>query len=575
MKDIAKLLASFSMTQRIAMAAAAVAVGVGVWVFANYRHESDFRPLYTGVAAEDAGAIVQKLREKNIPYRVGDHDGSIMVPSAKVAETRIELASAGLPKSGRIGFELFDKTKFGSSDLTERVNLRRAVEGELERSVIALSEVESARVHVTYPRDSVFAENRLPAKASVMVKLKTGRTLDEQSVSAVRFLVSSAVEGLAPEGVSVLDMDGHVLGKPKDHGAAGGSDLSDSALDYRRRVEKELLSRLNDTLEALVGPDRYRASVVAECDFTSGEQSEESFDPTRSVMTSSEKVKESSNASTPTGVPGTASNLPRPPSTQFSRANGFVRESENVAYQTAHTVKRIHMPEGKIVRLSASVLVDQTLQWVPDNKGGYRQVLTPPSADTLRRISEVVSGAIGMDPARGDRLVVDSLPFDSTLRQQPPAPPAPPPNPWTHPAPGVVIAVLLCAVLLASGAVMFNKRRKQLVVTPAMAPQLAPGEAPAPGAVAVMAGSTAATPAAPVTAEEAADEAAAQVQKQLEESRKRRAFEKQKLQAAGAVVEEILKELQESAAGDPVLCAGALRSWLTDTEPVKADRHGR
>src|SRR5262249_18923200 len=342
MKDIAKLFASFSRTQKIAMAAAAVAVAIAVFFFAGYQRESDFRPLYTGVAAEDAGAIVQKLREKNIPYRVGDHDGSILVPSAKVAETRIEMASAGLPKSGRIGFELFDKTKFGSSELTERVNLRRAVEGELERSVMALSEVESARVHVTYPRDSVFAENRLPAKASVMVKLKNGRALDEQSVSAVRFLVASAVEGLAPEGVSVLDMDGHVLGKPKDHGAGGvGSDLNDSALDYRRRVEKDLLNRLNETLEALVGPDRYRTSVVVECDFRSGEQSEESFDPTKSVMTMSERVKETSNTSTPTGVPGTASNLPRPPSTQFSRANGFSKESENVAYQTSHTIKRI------------------------------------------------------------------------------------------------------------------------------------------------------------------------------------------------------------------------------------------
>jgi flagellar M-ring protein FliF len=213
MKDIAKLIASLSMRQRIAIVAAALLVGAGVMMFSSARREADFRPLYTGVAAEDAGAIVQKLREKNIPFKVSDHDGSILVPSAKVAETRIEMASAGLPKSGRIGFELFDKTKFGSSDLTERVNLRRAVEGELERSVAALSEVESARVHVTYPRDSVFAENRLPAKASVMVKLKNGRALDEQSVSAVRFLVASAVEGLSPDGVSVLDMEGHVLGQ--------------------------------------------------------------------------------------------------------------------------------------------------------------------------------------------------------------------------------------------------------------------------------------------------------------------------------------------------------------------------
>jgi flagellar M-ring protein FliF len=491
-----------------------------------------------------------------------------------VAETRIEMAAAGLPKSGRIGFELFDKTKFGTSELTERVNLRRAVEGELERSVMALSEVESARVHVTYPRDSVFAENRLPAKASVMVKLKNGRTLDEQSVSAVRFLVASAVEGLAPEGVSVLDMDGHVLGKPKNPGAGVGSDVTDSALDYRRHVEKDLLNRLNETLEALVGPDRFRASVVVDCDFTSGEQSEESFDPTKSVMTSSERTRESSNTSTPTGVPGTAANLPRPPATQFSRANGYSKESENVTYQTSHTIKRIRLPEGKIVHMSASVLVDQDLQWVLEN-GAYRRVLTPPSADTLKRISDVVSGAIGLDTARGDRLVVDSLPFETTLRQQPPALPAPPPTPWTRFSPVTGIAVLVGGGLLAGAAFLLSRKRRKQQEAAAealvMQAQLEGGEVPA-GSADVE--TLVALPNNPEDPSFDLDEATAKVQRQLEDSRKRRAAEKHQLQAAGAVVEEILKELQESAATDPILCAGALRGWLTDSEPVKAGRNG-
>jgi flagellar M-ring protein FliF len=565
MKDIAKLIASLSIRQRMAIVAAALLVGAGVMMFSSARREADFRPLYTGVAAEDAGAIVQKLREKNIPFKVSDHDGSILVPSAKVAETRIEMASAGLPKSGRIGFELFDKTKFGSSDLTERVNLRRAVEGELERSVAALSEVESARVHVTYPRDSVFAENRLPAKASVMVKLKNGRTLDEQSVSAVRFLVASAVEGLSPDSVSVLDMEGHVLGRPKDRNAANASDATDAALDYRRRVERDLMNRMNETLEALVGAERYRASVVVECDLTRGEQSEETFDPGKSVMTTSERVKESSNTATPTAVPGTASNLPRP-SAAGSRGAGFVRESENVAYQTARTVKRIHLPEGRVVRMSASVLIDQELQWVPQG-AGFRRVLTAPSADTLRRIQELVSGAIGIDATRGDKLVVESLPFDATLRRAPPPAPQPPGTPLSRvPAVGW-IAAAACLLLLAGSAALMRRRKAKPRVeemVEVVMPQLAPGAA-APAPAAALATETPSL----------VDEATAAVQRQLEESRKQRAFEKQQLQAAGAVVEEILKELQDSAAVDPVLCAGALRGWLTDPQPVKADRNGK
>jgi flagellar M-ring protein FliF len=565
MKNIAKLISSLSLAQRIATVVAALLVGAGVLLFVNYRTEGDFRPLYTGVAAQDAGAIVQKLREKGIPYRVADHDGSILVPSAKVAETRIEMASAGLPKSGRIGFELFDQTRFGTSDLTERVNLRRAVEGELERSVTTLSAVENARVHVTYPRDSVFAENRLPAKASVMVKLKTGRTLDEQSVAAVRFLLASAVEGLAPESVSVLDMEGHVLGRPKDRSPDDPSENTNAVLEYRRRVEKDLLQRMNETLEALVGPDRYRASVVIDCDFTRGEQSEESFDPSKSVMTTSEKTRESSNGTNLAGVPGTASNLPRP-TAPLSYHNDYVKESENVAFQTAHTVRRVRLPEGQVVRMSASVLVDQDLQWVRSGNG-YRRVLSPPSQDTLQRITELVSGAIGLDAKRGDRLVVESLPFDATLRQQPPAPAAQEParfSPaiWIPLAAGVVL-------LLAGGLVLFARKKRRIVLMPTMPAQIGAAETPE--------GEAQQLPAVrereplPVSAGETASE----IQKQIEESRRRRAFEKQQLQAAGAVVQEMLKELQESAAGDPALCAGALRSWLIEHEPVAGmERNG-
>src|SRR5207237_10666214 len=152
--------------------------------FVRWKRESDFRPLYVTLASEDAGAVVQKLKEGGVDYRLSENGASVLVPSAKVAEMRLEMASAGLPKSGRIGFELFDKTNFGATEFVEHINYRRALEGELERTVMALAEVEQARVHITFPKDSVFAEARQPAKASVLVRVRHGMRLESQNVLA-------------------------------------------------------------------------------------------------------------------------------------------------------------------------------------------------------------------------------------------------------------------------------------------------------------------------------------------------------------------------------------------------------
>src|SRR5882762_557907 len=171
------LFSNLSNGQKVSLALAVVLVIAGLFGLVRWNRERDFRPLYTGVAPEDAGAVVAKLKESGTDYRVTDGGATILVPSGKVAEIRLQMAALGLPKSGRIGYELFDKTNFGVTDFTEQVNYHRALEGELERSVMALAEVEQARVHITFPKESVFLETRQPAKASVLVKLRAGARL--------------------------------------------------------------------------------------------------------------------------------------------------------------------------------------------------------------------------------------------------------------------------------------------------------------------------------------------------------------------------------------------------------------
>src|SRR5580765_1521064 len=187
------ILAKLSVRQRISIAAVAAVVGFGMYEFVKQQRESDFKPLFTGVSAEDGAAIVQKLKESGVEYRLPERRGTVLVPSAKLAELRLGMAAAGLPKTGRIGYELFDKTNLGATEFTEHVNYRRALEGELERSVMSLAEVEQARVHLTFPKESVFLEAQQPAKGSVILRLKPGTRITAANVSAISNMVASSV----------------------------------------------------------------------------------------------------------------------------------------------------------------------------------------------------------------------------------------------------------------------------------------------------------------------------------------------------------------------------------------------
>jgi len=424
MDQFRKLISGLSLLQRISILAMAALVVFGLLTFAHYRHEGDFHPLYTGMAPEDAATVVQKLKESAVEYRLGDNGSTVLVPSARLAESRLALAAAGLPKSGRIGFELFDKNNFGATEFVEHINYQRALEGELERSVMSLAEVEQARVHLTLPKESVFLDQQQPAKASVMVKLRAGAQISPQNVTAVTNLVASAVEGLNPEAVSLIDMDGNLLSKPRT-AAADGSEVTGESLEVRQQIERALVTKINATLEPLLGANRFRAGASVDYDLTSGEQQEETLDPSKSVMLSSQKTEEGADRPVSGGIPGTASNLPNPPNNgQNKTTTGVARRTENITYQTSRTVRTTRIPQGIVKRMSLAVLVDQTVQWVGDG-AARKKVLVPPPPETLKTIHDLVAAVTGFDEQRGDQLIVESLPFESSLNALPPASPRP------------------------------------------------------------------------------------------------------------------------------------------------------
>jgi flagellar M-ring protein FliF len=562
-----KILASIPVRQRIVMAVVLAAAASAIYLLVQHQREADFRPLFTGVAPEDASAIVQKLKEAGVDYRLPVEGGAVLVPSARLAELRINMAAAGLPKTGRIGFELFDKTNLGATEFTEHINYQRALEGELERSVMSLAEVEQARVHLTFPKDSVFLESQQPAKASVLVKLRPGVRLAPQNVQAIDNLVSAAVEGLSPDAVSVLDMNGNLLGRPKPPGSLDGAELSESALDYRHHMEADLLAKVNSTLEPLLGADKFRANVSVECDFSGAELSEELFDPEHSVMASSQRTEDSSGGSTAGGVPGTASTLPRPTSRPASGSNRVSRTTENIAYQTSRTVKKTRLPAGVLRKMSLAVLVDQSVTWEKDGKI-MKKVLAPPTPETMKIIHDVVAGVTGFNADRGDQLVIETLPFESTLQLEPPV------VPGTTAAPlkptgigslpiqfdrktlmiggGAAAGLIVLAVVLM---ILLRKRGKRKRGSVSSAGELPPADTPA-GRAAL---------------------AAARAQQELESQLAERDALQQKsdaqvltnLKLAPVITkkaEVMAKHLREKISKEPEVSAHILRTWIREED---------
>lgn len=562
MDQLKRLFASLSLQQKISLGVAVVIVLAALYGVANWRKEKDFKPLYTGMAPEDAAAVVQKVKESGSEYRLEDNGNEILVPSSKVAELRLELASAGLPKSGRVGFELFDKTNFGATELVEKINFNRALEGELERSIDSLSAIESARVHITPAKDSVFVEAREPGKASVIVRLRPGAMLFPPNVSAIQQLVSSAVDGVNPEDVSVVDTRGNLLSRRK----LATNEAADDAYSYRERLEHDLVQKINGTLEPLLGRDRFHADAAIECDLTSSEQSEETYDPNKSVMVTSQKTEEVVTGGSTAGIPGTATNLPRPPARIGGPTSSTSRRTENITYESSHLLRKTHIPQGEVKRISVSVLLDQKSHW--EGKGKSRhQVSVPASPEMVKAVHDLVAGVMAFSQERGDQITVESLPFESTAVQDETSDTPLPVSskPWDNILKnkmllGVIGGGALLLILGAVAGIFFLKRGKSKITATQTSAALKSGDAAH-------------------ALEEGKDKAtieAANVAEKMQAALAERAAEQQKADMAAlaalklpAVTTQktdlLTKEIRETTKKDPNVSAHVLQTWLHDS----------
>ena len=561
MNQLRELFDRLTTKQKISLGVALVLVVAGVYGFSAWQKEKDYKPLFFQMTAEDAGQLTARLREKNVEYKISEDGTTVLVRSAKLNDLRLELAAQGLPRTGRIGFEIFDKTNFALTEFAEQVNYQRALEGELERTVGSIKEVEQARVHLTMAKQSIFEDKRQPAKASVVLKLRSGNQLPPMAVQSITYMFSSAVEGLIPENIAIIDQSGRLLNRPRKS-LGPDEEMPEVLLEYRQKVEKHLLAKVNSTLTPLLGEDRYRAGITVDCDMTTAEASEETYDPEKAVVLSEQKTEDVSGIALASGVPGTPSNLPRPTSRPASSGTGTQRKTENTNYQASRYVRRTKTPQGAVKRISLSVLLDQDVKWEGVGPKAKR-VFEVPSPEKIKAIKDVVGAAVGLNAERGDVLLVESLPFEATLKIPAPQPPPPPvtPKPVIEIPPSLVNLLppplrdpnVLLAVLIAAGAlvfflglaVFFFLRRRSKKKQAAEAAKLA-----ATGATAIE-GDT-----------RSFEERLAE---QQEEQRKLEQEELEKLKMPKVATQKgkiLAQHVLDEAKKDPMMIAQILRSWL-------------
>ena len=412
----------------IVAGSAAVAIIVAMVLWAK---SPDYRTLFSNLSDQDGGAIVTQLTQMNIPYRFTEGSGAIEVPADKVHELRLRLAQQGLPKGGAVGFELLDQEKFGISQFSEQVNYQRALEGELARTIETLGPVKRARVHLAMPKPSLFVREQKSPSASVTVNLEPGRALDEGQISAVVHLVSSAVAGLPPGNVTLVDQGGHLLTQSN----TSGRDLNDAQLKYASNVEGRIQRRIESILSPIVGNGNVHAQVTAQLDFANKEQTEEQYRPNgdaSQAVLRSRQVNESEQIGSglPGGVPGALSNQPAPanaapittpPANQQNAQNGqnaqqtttntnagprSTQRNETSNYEVDRTIRHTKMNVGDIQRLSVAVVVNY--KTLPDGKP------LPLTAEQMKQLEDLTREAMGFSDKRGDTLNVVNSPFTAT-----------------------------------------------------------------------------------------------------------------------------------------------------------------
>lgn len=399
-------LKAWPLPRKLALAAvAAITLGLFAFIIIQAR-TADYQLLYGNLADTDASAVVDWLKGNNVPYQLTNNGRNILIPVKDVYETRLSLAAMGLPQGGGVGFEIFDKQSFALTDFVQKVNYSRALQGELARTITSLGPVESARVHLALPEKRLFKDQQQPATASVILKLTPQKRLSDAQVEGIIHLVSSSIEGLEPDKVTIIDQNGNVLSKIGDKGGIGN--LSPDLLAYQTQVEQRLETRAQALLDKSFGAKNTMVRVSATLDFAQTEKTEETFDPEEPVIRSEQLNEEKTGSEMTGGVPGVQSNLEGNTNQAAGTTPPSSRSQRTTNYEISKVVSKTINPVGTISKLSVSVLVADKI--IP-GKDKEPPTTEPRTAEDLKAVETMVSSALGVDLTRGDKIDVTSMPF--------------------------------------------------------------------------------------------------------------------------------------------------------------------
>ncbi len=535
----------------------------------------EYEVLYRDLSPEDAQAIAGKLKEEKKDYLVQGTSILVAAPTNDLDKLRLEIAGSGLARSGRVGYEIFDKSQWGMTDFTEQVNLQRALEGELARTISSLSEISQARVHIVLAKDSLFEEKKEEAKASVAVRLKRGVELSKSSIAGIKGLVAGAVPALRSYNVSIVDDEGNLLSNPT--GSGDGS--ADVESGIREELEKEMVSKVVSILEPVVGKGKVHANASIDLDFNSTEQTEESFNPTPSAVLSQQKSEERvGGAAAASGLPGTQSNASASqPQGTAGTTPERMRQSEVTNYEVSKLVRHTVQPKGTVRRVSVAVILDHKAIYKKEPDGKVTTSYQPRTQEDLDAYRELVLAAVGYDKERGDTVTLENVPFYNETRPEEDQPPAPWHVKWQpYLLPAIKYTAFIVLFILVY-LVLFRPIRRRVYQSLAGTPPSLPGQqqpsAIAAGTVqkAIQGAGTGTgevgSPAGTATALPGSQETPSAEASDIDDQIEREFLKEAQILDAGVRKYTVLrKRLTEQAKKEPELVSQLIRSWMHEKD---------
>jgi len=379
----------------------------------SFIQKESYVALFSGLSLEDASAVVSKLKESKIPYKLEMNGTTICVPKKKVYDVRLLLASQNaLPGGGGgVGFELFDKTSYGMTEFLQNIHYKRAIQGELQRTINQMPEVKASRVHIAIPEKTLFREKEKEVTASIFLKLRHGRMISQEQIMSIVYLVSGSIEGMKPENVVVVDASGKVLFK--QDASSSNYAITAHQLELQRIVEKKIEESIQSMLDRIIPANKSIVRANVELNFRRIEKTEAHYLPEKSAITAEKRSKEKvvSKNEEGKGVPGVASNIKTEKKDTMNKVNESERQEDQISYEVSKTIKNITEPIGDIKRISLAVLIDGKYEKAKSGKDEKLNYI-PRSEQELQNIKNLVARAAGFDNERGDNIEVLNMPFE-------------------------------------------------------------------------------------------------------------------------------------------------------------------